>query len=55
MDTVTNTVAINSVEDFITSASEAKKFDINRTWAIPLDVLKEIMEGDALDIVYNNN
>lgn len=54
MDTITNTTTINSVDDFIASASEAKKYGINRIWDIPLDVLKEIIEGDALDIIYNN-
>lgn len=54
MDTITNIVRINSVEEFITAATEAKKNNIQALWDIPQDVLREIMLGDALDKVYGD-
>lgn len=54
MDTINNVTKINTVEEFILSATEAKKNSTQVFWDISLDVLKEIMEGDALDKVYGN-
>jgi len=49
-----NVIKINSVEEFIAAAKEAKENNVQAFWDIPFDIMKEIMEGDALDIVYGN-
>lgn len=55
MATINNVTKINTVEEFILSATEAKKYNTQVFWDIPLDVLKEIMKGDALDKVYGDD
>jgi len=50
----TNEVSINTAEEFIASAKEAKKFNIQRVWTMDIELLKEIILSDDLDELKDN-
>jgi hypothetical protein len=54
MGTGNNVVKINSLDQFIAAAKEAKKYNIQAVWDIEPDLLSEIMLSDVLDEIYGD-
>jgi hypothetical protein len=54
MATITNTVKINTVEEFVAAAKEAKLYGTHPIWDIAPEVLREIMLSDVLEEIYGN-
>lgn len=54
MDNITNLTTINTIEEFIDAATNAKKNNVNAIWTINPDLLREIMLGDTLEKIYGD-
>lgn len=53
MDTITNIIHIDTVEEYIEKMKEAKEHNTEIFFDMSLELLNEIMLGDALDKIYN--